>query len=144
MYEPVPEFRNYAANHLPCWRDTIDCVPIQVWLVSRHGTRYPSREKIEKLKKLNDFKTMITAESTLCAEDVAAIENWNFNLTKSDDNMLQKQGVEELKSLAVRLKRQFPQVFNTPYNDAKFKVRTYPEISRYTNYCNITDLGMAR
>jgi len=43
--------------------------------------------------------------------------------------MLQKQGVEELKSLAVRLKRQFPQVFNTPYNDAKFKVRTSTAIS---------------
>lgn len=96
---------------------------MQVWLVSRHGTRYPSRNNIEQLKKLNELKTMITAESTMCAEDIAAIRNWNLNLTENDHYMLQRQGIEELKSLAVRLKRQFPQVFNTPYDDKKFKVR---------------------
>lgn len=100
----------------------VECRPMQVWMVSRHGTRYPSREKIEKLKKLNELKTKITADATLCAEDVAAIKNWSMNLTKDDHNMLQRQGIEELKSLAIRLKRQFPQIFNTPYNETKFKV----------------------
>lgn len=95
---------------------------MQVWVMSRHGTRYPSLEMIEKLKKLNQLKSMITAESTLCPEDITAIRNWNFNLTKDDNNMLQRQGVEELKSLAIRLKRKFPQIFETPYNETKFKV----------------------
>lgn len=95
---------------------------MQVWLVSRHGTRYPSWEMIEKLRKLDKFKSMITAESTLCPDDIIAIKNWTFNLTKDDNNMLQKQGVEELKSLAIRLKEKFPQIFKTSYSDTKFKV----------------------
>jgi len=101
-----------------------DCRPLQVWLVSRHGTRYPSKKKIDELKKLNELKTIITAESTMCPEDIVAIKNWNTNLTKNDHYMLQRQGVEELKSLAVRLKRQFPQIFNNPYTENNFKVRT--------------------
>lgn len=105
-----------------------DCRPMQVWMVSRHGTRYPSRKKIEELKNLNVLKTMITADSTLCPEDVAAIRNWNTNLTSNDHYMLHRQGVEELKSLAVRLKRQFPQIFNTLYDDSKFKVCKTPII----------------
>jgi len=103
-----------------------DCRPMQVWVVSRHGTRYPSRKKIEELtKKLNELKTMITAESTMCPEDIVAIKNWNTNLTTNNHYMLQRQGVEELKSLAFRLKRQFPQIFNNPYTDANFKVRKF-------------------
>jgi len=102
-----------------------DCRPMQVWLVSRHGTRYPSRKKIEELKKLNELKTMITAESTMCPEDIVAIKNWDTNLTKDDHYMLQRQGVEELKSLGARLKRQFPQIFNNPYTEANFKVRRF-------------------
>ncbi|KAE9536777.1 hypothetical protein AGLY_006839 [Aphis glycines] len=101
-----------------------DCRPLQVWMVSRHGTRYPSKKKIEELKKLNELKTMITAESTMCPEDIVAIKNWNTNLTKDDHYMLQRQGVEELKSLAVRLKRQFPQLFNNPYTENNFKFLT--------------------
>ncbi|XP_015377216.1 PREDICTED: multiple inositol polyphosphate phosphatase 1-like [Diuraphis noxia] len=101
-----------------------DCRPMQVWMVSRHGTRYPSRKKIEELKKLNELKTMITAESTMCPEDIVAIKNWNTNLTKEDHYMLQRQGVEELKSLAIRLKRQFPQLFNNPYSESNFKFLT--------------------
>lgn len=113
-----------------------DCRPMQVWLVSRHGTRYPSRKKIEELKKLNELKTMITDESTMCPEDIVAIKNWNINLTKDDHYMLQRQGVEELKSLAVRLKRQFPQIFNNPYTEDNFKVlkfnfKVYNIISPY-------------
>lgn len=100
-----------------------DCSPTQVWLLSRHGTRYPSEEDIEELQKLNDLKTMITADSTLCPEDIDAIRKWTLNTTKTDHYMLHSQGVEELKSLATRLKTQFPQIFNTSYSDDKFKVR---------------------
>lgn len=102
---------------------------MQVWIMSRHGTRYPSKENIEELKTLTNFKTMITAESTMCMEDIAAIKNWNLNLTKDDHYMLNRQGIEETKSLVMRLKRQFPQIFNTPYDDSKFKVRfSVPEV----------------
>lgn len=90
-----------------------------------------------QLKKLNVFKTMITTESTLCAEDIAAIRDWKFNLTKDNHLMIQKQGIEDLKSLAIRLKRQFPQVFNTPYTDVKFKVSTSPETSINTSVSNL-------
>lgn len=100
-----------------------DCRPMQVWMMSRHGTRYPSKEHIEELKTLNNFKTQITDKSTMCPEDIAAIRNWNLNLTKDDHYMLSRQGIEEMKSLVMRLKRQLPQIFNTPYDDSKFKVR---------------------
>jgi multiple inositol-polyphosphate phosphatase/2,3-bisphosphoglycerate 3-phosphatase len=96
---------------------------MQVWMVSRHGTRYPSQEMIENLKKLHDFKTMITTESMLCPEDIATIRNWKFNLTSSFHYMLHRQGIEELKSLALRLKRLLPQIFNSTFDKNKYKVR---------------------
>lgn len=92
-------------------------------MMSRHGTRHPSEEKIEELKTLNNFKTEITAESTMCPEDIAGIKNWDLNMTKNDHYLLNTQGIEEIKLLAMRLKRQFPQIFNTAYDDSKFKVR---------------------
>ncbi|VVC26257.1 Histidine phosphatase superfamily,Histidine phosphatase superfamily, clade-2,Histidine acid [Cinara cedri] len=101
-----------------------ECRPMQLWLMSRHGTRYPSREKIEELKELDRFKAMITADTTMCQEDVEAIRNWNLNLTADNHYMLQRQGVEELKSLAARLKRRLPQLFNTEYDETKFKFLT--------------------
>lgn len=106
------------------------CRPMQVWLLSRHGTRYPSRKKIESLKKLQEFKAMITSQSKLCQEDIQAIKDWSFNASSNDHYNLHRQGVEELKSLATRLKRQFPQIFNTPFNDAKFKVSKPYKIQR--------------
>lgn len=97
---------------------------MQLWLVSRHGTRYPSRKLIEKFKELNQFKDMITVDTTMCPEDVKAIRDWKpSNITEDDQYQLHTQGFEELKSLAARLKRQLPQLFNTAYDEKKFKVR---------------------
>ncbi|XP_050440391.1 multiple inositol polyphosphate phosphatase 1-like [Adelges cooleyi] len=105
-----------------------DCTPIQVWMMSRHGTRYPSRETITEFKtKLNLLKAKITEQSPMCWDDINAIRNWNTNLTIQDHYMLQAQGIEELKTLALRLKRQFPNLFSTNYDASKFKFLSSPK-----------------
>ncbi|XP_050524904.1 multiple inositol polyphosphate phosphatase 1-like [Daktulosphaira vitifoliae] len=99
-----------------------DCHAVQIWMMSRHGTRYPSKEMIMEFKtKLNLLKSNISSLSPMCWEDINAIRNWNVNLSSLNHYSLHDQGVKELKTLALKLKQLFPQIFNTSYKDSKFK-----------------------
>ncbi|VVC26256.1 Hypothetical protein CINCED_3A024650 [Cinara cedri] len=95
-----------------------ECTPLQVWMLCRHGTRYPSKHMIKKINRLDRFKTMITDMSQ---EKLRAIYNWKSHLTLNNDCNLQSRGVEEMKSLATRLKSQLPQLFKSQYDEISFK-----------------------
>lgn len=100
----------------------LDCKTLQIWLLSRHGTRHPTAKVIEKISNLNMYKNQITENSTLCKKDIDAIKSWKFNLTKNDNNELNSQGVEDLSSLGFRLKNVYSDIFNESYNPTKFNV----------------------
>lgn len=100
----------------------LDCKTLQLWLLSRHGTRHPAAKIIDKLSNLTDYMNVMTENSTLCKEDIEAIKSWKFNLTKTDGNKLNMQGVHDIQSLGIRLQNVYKDIFNETYNPATFKV----------------------
>lgn len=95
---------------------------MQLWLLSRHGTRHPDADIINEISSLNEFKNEITENSNLCKEDIEAIKTWIFNLTKQDGNRLNSQGVKDLSSLGLRLKSLYKDIFDQPYNPITYSV----------------------
>lgn len=103
-----------------------DCKTLQLWLLSRHGTRHPTADIIEKISGLTQYKHSITEYSTLCKEDIDAIKKWDFNLTKQDASKLNSQGANDLSSLGSRLRNVYKDLFDEPYNTETFKVSDIP------------------
>lgn len=99
------------------------CKALQLWLLSRHGTRHPTVDVIDKISNLTYYKNQITENSTLCQEDIDAIKTWSFNLTRLDGSKLNSQGADDLSSLGSRLKHLYEQIFNETYNSDTFKVQ---------------------
>ncbi|XP_025191415.1 multiple inositol polyphosphate phosphatase 1-like [Melanaphis sacchari] len=99
-----------------------NCKALQLWLLSRHGTRHPSRTVIDKISNLKEYTKIITDNSSLCKEDFDAIKTWIFNLTEKDENKLNSQGVNDLLSLGLRLQSVYEDIFNQPYNPITYSV----------------------
>lgn len=89
--------------------------------MSRHGTRHPAAKVIDKISKLTKYTSTITEKSTLCKEDIEAIKSWEFDLTKADGNMLNSRGVDDMRSLGLRLRTVYSDVFDEPYNPTTYK-----------------------
>jgi len=95
---------------------------LQLWLLSRHGTRHPGRDTINKISNLHEYKNNLTNNSSLCKEDFEAIKTWVFNLTEKDENKLNSQGINDLSSLGLRLRSLYEDIFNQPYNPITYSV----------------------
>lgn len=118
---------NFMHGHLKPDRN---CKPIQLFVVSRHGTRYPGSKVIPKLKILSSLRDKIVTNHLekrlghLCDKDVTNFINWKLDDNVREDmaDFLSPQGETDLKELAVRLKASFPELFTL--ND-------YSDISKY-------------
>jgi len=93
-----------------------------LWLLSRHGTRHPGSDTIDKISNLNEHKNNLTNNSNLCKEDFEAIKTWIFNLTEKDGDKLNSQGVNDLLSLGLRLQNLYTDIFDQPYNPITYSV----------------------
>lgn len=103
----------------------IDCKPLQLWLLSRHGTRHPEANVIDQISSLEEYTNKITGKSNLCKEDIEAIRNWRINITKNNSNELNSQGVIDLSTLGTRLRNIYKDIFNEPFNHKTFKVLVF-------------------
>ncbi|CAI6358905.1 unnamed protein product [Macrosiphum euphorbiae] len=99
-----------------------NCKPLQLWLLSRHGTRHPESTLIDEISNLNEYKDNLTNNSSLCKEDFEAIKAWIFNLTEKDGSKLNNQGVNDLSSLGLRLQSLYEDIFDQPYNPITYSV----------------------
>ncbi|XP_060852702.1 multiple inositol polyphosphate phosphatase 1-like [Rhopalosiphum padi] len=104
-----------------------NCKTLQLWLLSRHGTRHPGSDTINKISNLNEYKNNLTNNSNLCKEDFEAIKTWIFNLTEKDEDRLNTQGVNDLLSLGSRLQSLYKDIFNQPYNPNIYRVLSSPK-----------------
>lgn len=100
----------------------IDCSPLQLWLLSRHGTRHPHFTIIDNIAKLNEYKNKITENSSMSKDEIEAIQTWQFNLTELDGNQLNSQGIDDLLSLGLKLRQSYAEIFNETYNSENFEV----------------------
>ncbi|XP_056386015.1 multiple inositol polyphosphate phosphatase 1 isoform X2 [Hyla sarda] len=85
------------------------CTPLQIVSVIRHGTRYPTKQQIKKLKKMYN----LIEESTSSSELVKELQNWNMWYEDWMDGQLVKKGEEDMKNLAYRLASLFPSLFTS-------------------------------
>ncbi|XP_077115014.1 multiple inositol polyphosphate phosphatase 1 [Ranitomeya variabilis] len=85
------------------------CTPLQIVSVIRHGTRYPTRKQIKKLKKMYS----LIEESASSSELVKELQSWNMWYDDWMDGQLVKKGEEDMKNLAYRLASLFPALFTS-------------------------------
>ena len=54
------------------------CYPSKFWLISRHGTRYPSRKGIEAIQFVlpEILKSVDLLQSDLCENDIVLLNSW--------------------------------------------------------------------
>lgn len=106
-----------------------DCQPAQIWMLTRHGTRYPTKKQIKGMRnRLPDLRESIVknhkrrGRGSLCSSDLKELESWELDsgVRKSNKKYLTKQGEEDLLSLARRFKNYFPGLLIS-YPDEIFK-----------------------
>lgn len=105
------------------------CTPKQVWLVARHGTRYPAASVITALKTLEDTRNQIIynheqrKNGELCDKDLENLKRWSINITEDQSDTLTQQGHEDLFLLAKRIKTDFPEVLDWSYSQDRYEFR---------------------
>lgn len=108
-----------------------NCTPTKFWLISRHGTRFPSISDLTKIFEHNErlqediVKNYETGRANLCASDIELIKNWRFdpNITFENEQSLTVSGWNELRELAERYQSIFPSLLPSTYsrNDYFFR-----------------------
>lgn len=112
-----------------------NCEPKKLWLLSRHGTRYPSAKEIKYMADLQNLRDEILDNydvrrskpdrGALCDGDLAGFRNWEWdhNITAEYDQYLVWQGWEDLRFLAKSFQRRFPQILGNYYEREKYSFR---------------------
>ncbi|XP_030058941.1 multiple inositol polyphosphate phosphatase 1 [Microcaecilia unicolor] len=90
------------------------CTPLQMIAVIRHGTRYPTKKQIKKLKEIH---SVIKEKAKGNTELVTDLKTWEMWYTDLMDGQLVAKGEEDMKNLAVRLASMYPSL----YTQEKFK-----------------------
>lgn len=125
------------AKHVPSNNDYYvpNCEPKKIWLLSRHGTRYPSAKEMKYMADLQNLRDEILANyeerrskpdrGALCEGDLAGFRNWEWdhNITAQYDQYLVWQGWEDLRFLARSYQRRFPDVIGNYYEREKYAFR---------------------
>ncbi|KAG5672852.1 hypothetical protein PVAND_002941 [Polypedilum vanderplanki] len=112
------------------------CTPAKFWLLSRHGTRLPSRGDITGI--LNNYERLHrdvsvnynAGRTSLCASDFNLLQNWSFdtNITLDKEQYLTVSGWNELEGLGRRYSEAFPTLLPRNYSRNDFLFRpTYKQ-----------------
>lgn len=133
----VGMFANLTAYESNRGRNLVDpnvstCTPAKFWLISRHGTRLPSRSELENIfanseRLQRDILSNYEAgRTTLCAADIALLRNWRFdaNITFEVEQQLTVSGWNEFQDLAQRYQAAFPTLLPSTYSHSNYLFRT--------------------
>lgn len=105
------------------------CRPIQFWMLSRHGTRFPDNKAIYTMQHLPDLRDQIINNhdkrhrGRLCPEDLENLRRWTLSVFPSQAKHLTNQGHDDLKFMARRFKTQFPTLLNQTYSQDLYEFR---------------------
>ncbi|CAL4073625.1 unnamed protein product, partial [Meganyctiphanes norvegica] len=104
------------------------CKAQQVWLLTRHGTRYPTKNDMgrlmEYLPKLSQQIAENHQQGRGCLEedDISQLASWVAPYSARDREQLQETGYDELYEIGQHWKEMFPELFSVPYSPEKFKI----------------------
>lgn len=110
------------------------CTITKFWLLSRHGTRFPTSSQIQKMEGLYEYQEQILEnykngtkpeKGSLCDGDLELLATWKWNTSihSSMDEYLTEQGWNDLKGIAQHYKAQYPALLNRSYSAEKFLFR---------------------
>ncbi|GAB0089856.1 hypothetical protein DMENIID0001_044730 [Sergentomyia squamirostris] len=114
-----------------------ECLPLKFWLLTRHGTRYPSAKDIAKISEIlpgiqenistlaNKTSILNSKKHTLCKEDLDLLSTWRWDSTITADKaeFLSSQGWADLHGLAGYYQKQFPTLLKNKYSKNNFFFR---------------------
>lgn len=105
------------------------CEPQQIWILSRHGTRYPAADDYDKFSALTSLRDQIIRnhevnhEGDLCDKDLDNLRNWSLKFTPDLGEVLTKQGEDDMRLMAQRFKNRYPSLFNEGYRQDLYEFR---------------------
>lgn len=108
------------------------CNPSRFWLLSRHGTRLPSRGNLGRIFQYGDqlrqdiLRNYDAGRTSLCASDLKLIREWRFDpsITVEQEQFLTPTGWNELEGLGQRYQKAFPSILSPTYSPNNFYFRT--------------------
>nr|XP_002131712.1 multiple inositol polyphosphate phosphatase 1-like [Ciona intestinalis] len=106
------------------------CRPLYVYIVARHGSRYPHKGIHAKNQRLFQLARQINTlgTATLCSKDIQALRNWRVWTNSSINRNQTDYGDEEIRGIARRFKRMLPELFpeNAKPNKYSFLSSDFP------------------
>lgn len=119
----------YVANKNTTHNATIgkECQLVQLWLLIRHGTRYPSKAGIRAIKsKLPILLKQLKKNQDIVNKEVKELldalfvwkPNMPTNLTEAHAKFLHKEGEREMISISQRYVKRFPSLLESQPIDA--------------------------
>ncbi|XP_037050011.1 multiple inositol polyphosphate phosphatase 1-like isoform X1 [Bradysia coprophila] len=111
------------------------CTPKRFWLVSRHGSRYPSIADRDQLLSPNDpiqskiMENYDSGKTTLCRRDAQKIREWHLDPTfvqTAGPANLSVTGWNEIKNIARRYQTIFPGLLPRSYSQSHYFFRNSP------------------
>lgn len=104
------------------------CSARQVWLLARHGTRFPTSNDMGRMVKLLPSLSQRIGDNhhqgrgCLKESDVAQLKNWFPPYEMRDREQLQEMGHEEMASIGSHWREFLPHLFNGTYDPSLFKI----------------------
>ncbi|XP_035262811.1 multiple inositol polyphosphate phosphatase 1b [Anguilla anguilla] len=89
---------------------SVDCVPVHLTAVIRHGTRYPTAKNVQKIQRLYDLVSREATNDEKWLHDI--ITKWKMWYTDDMDGQIVEKGRDDHRHLAVRLAKSFPSLIS--------------------------------
>lgn len=106
----------------------IGCTEKKIWLLTRHGTRYPGKKYIPYM--MNDLPQLQTkilknhesGKISLSSNTVELLRKWKPQIIQRDAMKLATEGENEMIDLAERYQERFPSLMPEIYSNQTYKV----------------------
>ena len=119
----------FISNHDDSPLEYPGCISRKIWLILRHGTRYPGKkyvpsmiEKLPKLQKiiLDNYKGN---ESEFTDEDIDLFKEWKITFNKDDIMKLAEEGEDEMIDIGERYQSRFPILMPEIYDNQIYRFK---------------------
>ncbi|KAK2579147.1 hypothetical protein KPH14_001317 [Odynerus spinipes] len=105
------------------------CVPKKIWLIFRHGTRYPGVKYVSRMiKDLPELQKIILNnyeknKTKLSPDDISNLANWKVKFTEDDTMHLYEEGKNEMIDLGERYQSRFYDIMPETYDNKSYKFK---------------------
>ncbi|XP_033329855.2 multiple inositol polyphosphate phosphatase 1 [Megalopta genalis] len=119
----------FIANYDDSILEYSGCTPKKIWLMVRHGTRYPGKKYIPSMiKMLPKLQQTILdnyqkGETTLNDEDIILLKDWKITFTEDDIMRLADEGGNEMIDLAERYQSRFSSLMPELYSNKTYRFK---------------------